>query len=91
MDSSEDEDVLEGVKVEGRHVTLDLAFLFNTFLRHGNEIHLKVVRGLPDGANALMAGIVENQLVMVFDTDVPSDVWFQDISKEVKIPTKELN
>lgn len=90
MDSSE-EDVLEGVKVEGRYVTLDLAFLFNTFLRHGNEIHLRVLQGLPDGANALAAGIVENQLVMVFDTDVPSEVWFQDISKEVKIPTNELN
>lgn len=90
MDSSE-EDVLEGVRVEGRYVTLDLAFLFNTFLRDGNEIHLKVVKGLPDGANAVAAGIVDGALIMVFDTEVPSEVWFQDLGKKVEISNKELN
>lgn len=90
MDSSE-EDVLEGVRVEGRYVTLDLAFLFNTFLRDGNEFHFKVVKGLPDGANAVAAGIVDGALVMVFDTEVPSEVWFQDLGKKVEILNKDLN
>jgi hypothetical protein len=90
-DSSDNEDVLEGVQVEGRYVTLDLGFLFNTFLRDGNEFHFKVVRGLPDGAKAIAAGIINDALVMVFDTDVPNEVWFEDQSRKVKIQNKDLN
>lgn len=92
MTDSSEEDVLEGTEdLTENTVTLDLAFLFNTFLREGNEFHFKVVKGLPDGANAVAAGIFDGALVMVFDRKVPSEVWFQDVSKKVKIPTKELN
>lgn len=91
MKESSKEDLLEGVQLDNRTVTLDLTFLFNTFLCAGNEFHLKVIKGLPDGANAIAAGIVDNSLVMVFDTDVPSEVWFMDVSKKVEIKTKDLN
>jgi hypothetical protein len=90
MDSSQ-EDVLEGIQTENRTVTLDLDFLFNVFLRDGSEYNLKVIQGIPVGAKALVAGIVNDALVVIFDTDVPPEVLFESRSKKVEIQNKDLN
>ena len=90
MDSS-NEDVLEGVEdLSTRTVSLDLEFLFNTFLRDGNELHLKVVRGIPDGANTVAAGILNNALLVVFDREVPSEVVYEVLNAKTKTLT-EIN
>lgn len=69
----------DGVDYTGKVVTLDLAFLFSTFLRHGAEIHMRVVKGIPEGANAIAGGINDGSLVVVFDTTVPDEIWFEDL------------
>jgi hypothetical protein len=92
MSSPEKGEINDGADYAGRVVALDLAFLFNVFLRHGARYNLKVVQGIPEGANAVAAGILDEALIVVFDQDVPPEVLFQDLEPHEEINAKgELN
>lgn len=80
----------DGADYTGRIVALDLAFLFNIFLRDGAEFNMRVVRGIPVGANAVAAGIADGSLIVVFDTDVPEEIWFEDLDSHEEIKA-EIN
>jgi hypothetical protein len=88
MNSPEEGEINEGADYTGRVVALDLAFLFNVFLRHGAQYNLKVVQGIPEGANAVAAGILDETLIVVFDTDVPPEILFQDLESHEEINAK---
>jgi hypothetical protein len=81
----------DGADYTGRVVALDLAFLFNIFLRHGSEFNMRVVKGIPEGANALAAGLKDGSLVVIFDTQVPTEIWFEDLSSHEQISIKDMN
>jgi hypothetical protein len=82
------EELLEhGVDYLDKTLTLDLEFLFNMFLRDGADINLRVVRGIPEGARAIAGGISGGSLVIVFDSKVPDEIWFEDRN----IPQGSLN
>lgn len=74
---------------EDKIVFLDLEFLFNVFLREGASINMRVRQGIPEGANALMAGISDGSLVVIFDRKVPDGIIFEDFSN--KIHKADLN
>ncbi len=83
MDSPENRESLDGgVNYDGKVVALDLDFLFNMFMREGAVINLRVIRGIPEGAKAVMAGISDGSLVVIFDTIVPEDIWFEDLNED---------
>lgn len=89
MESSKEDILDDGVDYTGKTVALDLSFLFNMFMREGAKINMRVVKGVPEGANALGAGIANGSLIVVFDTEVPEEIWFEDITDNIINP--ELN
>jgi hypothetical protein len=91
MTPEEGEMIDDGADYTGRVVALDLAFLFNMFLRHGAEFNMRVVKGIPEGANAVAAGLANGSLVVIFDTDVPTEIWFEDLATHEEIKIKDMN
>lgn len=89
MDSSKEDILDDGADYTSKTVALDLSFLFNVFMREGAEINMRVVKGIPDGANAIGAGIANGSLIVVFDTEVPEEIWFEDTTGIIMKP--ELN
>ena len=90
MEDSSEEEVLKGeVDLSDRTVVLDLQFLLDNLLRDGNEVHFRVIKGVPTGATTVAAGILDNALLVVFDQPVPSEIIYEDLSKRFIKP--ELN
>jgi len=71
-------------------VAVDLEFMFDVFFRQGSDIELTVVKGIPEGATAVAAGIIDGALVVVFDREVPETIWYKQIQRGVK-DSKDLN
>jgi hypothetical protein len=88
MDSSEEE-ILDEVDLSKRTVVLNLQFLLDNLLRHGSEVHLRVINGVPPGATTVAAGILDDALLVVFDRPVPSEILYEDLGKRTK--PSELN
>lgn len=89
--ASSKKEVDEEANLTTRIIALDLSFLFSNFLRDGAEFNMRVVRGIPEGAKALAATVTDDSLVVIFDTDVPSEIWFEDLNSNEEIITKDLN
>lgn len=83
MSSPDEGEILKEEDYEGKAVVLDLEFLFNVFLREGAHINMRVIKGIPEGAKATHATIHDGSLVVIFDTFVPEDIWFEDYNLPV--------